>query len=54
MIWVSAEKTRFGHISETFIKSWQMSAKTIFRIPEGSVINLFLLLVKNKIDRIDN
>ena len=51
MIWVSAEKTRFGHISETFIKSWQMLAKTTSRIPEESATNLSLLLVKNKIEQ---
>ena len=45
---LSTERIRFGHILETFIKSWRMSAKTTFKIPEGSVINLFLLLVKNK------
>lgn len=44
MIWVSAERTRFGHILEIFIKSWRMLAKITSRIPEGSVINLFLLL----------
>lgn len=49
--WASVERTRFGHTSEIFTRSWRMSAKTTSKAPEGSAINSSLLLVKNKIEQ---
>ena len=48
MIWASVEKTLFAHILVISTKSWPMSISITSKTPEGSAINLFLLLVKNK------